>query len=231
MSSRLQLAIWVCATALFAGLYILRPRVETHEIVREVPHDVVREVTVTKEVKVPVEVVKEVPVEKIVQVDKPIPADYVAAYAFSDAVRRAASLSSDNCLTGVSSVRVNVTVPQVISQYVNEDEVRTKVELTLRQSGVPVRSESPFWIYYVIDALKPDDPSYQYLIVYTTTTSLGEDGYLLQRNNGVYHTVVGTYQSGHFGYAGTQKIHDAILDSAKIEAERFANTWLRVNQK
>lgn len=225
---KLLVGVLVFSTALFACLFLFRPRIETREIIREVPHEIIREVTVTKEVKVPVEVVKEVPVEKIVQVEKPIPADYQAAYELGRAIQNAGDLPDAADLTGVPSVRVLVLLQPAISAYVNKDAIKTRIELTLRQSGIPIRADSEFTLIYSILAVKPEAAP---IILISPELQLIEPSVLNARSSRYYRDHVRTWFTGWVGSVPTSNTQEQMLEVAKTFTEEFANAWLASNQK
>jgi hypothetical protein len=220
--------IWfaIATLALVIGTRLTKPEVRTVEK----PVEVVR----TKEVVVekPVEVIKEVPkevekiVEKKVEVPAEIPELYKTALSFMEKFRSTKLVSQKDSLAGVDSVSVAITLADDVKKIISESEVRTKFEITLRRSGVPIDENSRFTLSYYQDGFTRDGPT----LIYSFSTAL-EELVVAFRDGPAMRRIVGTWRRGNYGTVGISKARDALLSDAESAAETFANEWLAMNAK
>lgn len=221
--------IWSCVAiaALFVGTRMANTEIRTVEK----PVEVIR----TKEVIVekPVEVIKEVPkvveriVERKVEVPAEIPEIYKNALEFMKRFRGAKLVSQKDSLAGVESVRVGIVLTDDVKKIVSESEIRTKFEITLRRSGVPIDEKSRFALRFEYEGFTDDSPT----LTYSFTVSLLEWVVAFRDGGPGVYCLTSTWQEGSFGTVGISKVRDALLKKAEEYAEEFANEWLAMNPK
>ncbi len=221
--------IWlvVAITALAAGTQLAKRQVQ----IVEKPIEVVK----TKEVFVdrPVEVIREVPkevvkvVEQKVEVPAEIPEAYQTALKLSNRMRGSKALSQKEALTGVASVSVSVGLTDDIKKTISEEEIRTKFEITLRRSGVPIDENSRFGLTYSADGFTKDNTT----LVYTVRTSLLETLFGFREDGTVFQRFAPSWYTGNYGTVGLSKAREFLISDAESAAENFANQWLAQNPK
>ncbi|MDP3069273.1 MAG: hypothetical protein Q8N18_03245 [Opitutaceae bacterium] len=225
--------IWsaVAIVALFVGTRFAKTEVRNIEK----PVEVVRtkEVVVEKPVEVVREVVKVVPkeveriVERRIEVPAEIPEIYKKALSFREAVLNAKTASAKEALTGVTSVSVEIHLTDDIKNLISESEIRTKFEINLRRSGVPISEKSDYTLVYYQDGFTRGNPT----LTYSFSTSLTEFALLARDGGPKFHRNVAVWRSGNFGTVGVSKAREALLAAAESAAEEFANDWLAMNPK
>ncbi len=221
--------VWlaVVISALLIGTQLGKPSVQ----VVEKPVEVVR----TKEVFVekPVEVIKEVPkeivkfVERKVEVPAEIPELYTTALDFMEKFRGSKLVSQKDALTDIDSVSVEITLSDDIKKLISESEIRTKFEITLRRSGIPINEKSRYSLVYYQDGFTGNNPT----LIYTFSTSLEELVVGFRDGLPKIRRYVATWRRGNFGTVGISKARDTLLADAESAAEGFANEWLAMNPK
>ena len=221
--------IWfcVCVCALLVGTQFAKKEIQ----VVEKPVEVVktREVVVEK----PVEVIKEVPkevekiVEKRVEVPAKIPEEYENALGFAKRFGAAKSVSDKESLARVEAVSVSIHVSDDVKKFVSESELRTKFEITLRRSGVPIDEKSPFGILYAQDGMTLQSPN----LTWACRTSLIDVLFGFRRGGEVFMEDVPVWSKGDFGTVGTARAREVLMAEAESSAEAFANDWLAMNPK
>lgn len=219
--------IIVVIAALFAGKSMRKTEVRTVEK----PVEVVRteEVIVEK----PIEVIKEVPkevvkiVERTVEVPAAIPEPYKNALNFLQRFNDAKFVSQKDGLAGVESVRVAITLSEDIKKIISESEIRTKFEITLRRSGVPINEKSRFTLSHYQDGFTKGDPT----LVFSCSTTLNEHAFAFRDGGPISQRYVDTWRDGNYGFVGISKARETLLTDAESAAETFANDWLSMNSK
>lgn len=192
----------------------------------------------TKEIRVvekPVEIVKikEVPrdVEKIVEqrveVPAKIPEIYETALAFREKFLTAKLVLQKEALAGVESVSVAIDLADDVKKIVSESEIRTKFEITLRRSGVPINEKSRFTLAYTQDGFTKGNPT----LAYSITTALQEAVVGFRNGDPGLQRYIATWTSVYYGTVGVSKAREALLSQAESAAEEFANEWLAMNLK
>ncbi|MEI6861429.1 MAG: hypothetical protein WCL04_04170 [Verrucomicrobiota bacterium] len=183
--------IWlgVAVAALLVGTQFAPKEIR----VVEKPVEVVktRDVVVEKRVDVIKEVPKEVEkiVERTVEVPAKIPELYTKALAFMERFYDSKQVSSKDSLAGIKSVRVSVYLADDIKKIVSETEIRTKFEITLRRSGVPIDEKSLYVLSYSQDGFtRTDSP----LLVYSISTNLDEGVFALRNDGPAMYTFSST---------------------------------------
>jgi len=221
--------IWSCVAV---AALLVGTRMSTGEVrTIEKPVEVVR----TKEVVVekPVEVIKEVPkeVEKIVERKVEVPAEipelYKNALAFMEAFRATKLVTQKDALAGVESVSVEINLTDDVKKIVSEAEIRTKFEITLRRSGVPIDENSRFTLTHTQDGFTRDSPT----LTYSFTVALEELVVGFRDGGPSMRRYVPTWRKGSYGTVGISRARDALIAEAESSAEAFANEWLAMNPK
>ena len=221
--------IWSCVAiaALFVGTRMANTEIRTVEK----PVEVIR----TKEVIVekPVQVIKEVPkeveriVERKIEVPAEIPDIYKTALEFMEKFRGTKLVSQKDSLAGVESVSVEVYLADDVKKIVSESEIRTKFEITLRRSGVPIDEKSRFTLSHTQDGFTRDSPT----LTYSFTVALDELVVGFRDGEPGMRRIITTWRKGSYGTVGISKARDALIAEAESSAESFANEWLAMNPK
>lgn len=221
--------IWSCIAiaALFIGTRMTTTEIRTVEM----PVEVVRtnEVIVEK----PYQVIKEVPkeVEKIVERKVEVPAEipelYKNALAFMEKFQSTSLVSQKDSLAGVESVSVEILLADDVKKIVSESEIRTKFEITLRQSGVPLDEKSRFILSHTQDGFTGDRPT----LTYSFAVALEELVIGFRDGGPGMRRIIPTWRKASFGTVGISKARDTLISEAQSSAESFANEWLAMNPK
>jgi hypothetical protein len=193
------------------------PSEVAREIIKEVP--VVREVI--KEVPVIREVVKEVPAE-LSQADK-------MAQQIGYKIANAEYIDDDSALRGIQSIRVSVYLPDGLKDKISDSDLKDTIELELRRNGIPVSDQlgADYSLAYVVDGFW-DDTKLRF--TYTDNLTLSTTGYFFvdgtaRRKN------LRLWEKGNVGFAGSQKIAEAVKDSALSRVSQFSNRYLAKNPR
>jgi len=214
----------------FAALYFNKPPPP----IQSKPTTITSIVTNTVTNTVTQEVVKEVPkeVEKIVTVPAQISSDdqklINLGAKLMDAVTNS-PIKDDQVLFGMKDVNVFYIIGDKIKEFVTEDEIKAKFELTLRRNNVPINPKSFNTVVFSVAGFSDD--ATKTLISYSTKCYVTE--YQTIFRQGVCHQSLITVweKGGFYGYAGKNKINDVMLDNAEKDAEMFANDFLSANPK
>jgi len=222
--------VWLCVSvvALFVGTQFAKKEIQ----VVEKPVEVVktREVIVEK----PVEVIKEVPkevekiVERRVEVPAKIPELYENALSFTKRFQASELVDSKVGLAGIKSVKVAIGLTDDFKKYASETDLRTKFEITLRRSGVPIDEKSVYEVSYTVDGFILDGAP---LIAYHWSTVLYEVALCFHSDGSLVKKVATTWERGYIGTVGTLKARETLISDSERAAETFANDWLAMNPK
>jgi len=214
----------------FAALYFNNP---TPKIQTE-PTVVTTIVTNTVTNTVTQEVVKEIPkeVEKIVTIPAQISLDDQKLINLGAKLMDAftnSPIKDDQVLFGMKDVNVFYIIGDKIKEFVTEDEIKAKFELTLRRNNVPINPKSFNTVFFSVAGFSDD--ATKTLISYSTKCYVTE--YQTIFRQGISHqSLITVWEKGEFyGYAGKNKINDVMLDNAEKDAEMFANDFLSANPK
>jgi hypothetical protein len=189
-----------------------------------------------KEIQVvekPVEVIKEVPkvveriVERRVEVPAAIPEEYVKALGFLERFRASKLVSDKESLAGVKAVSVNIRATDEVKKIVSEQELRTKFEITLRRSGVPIDEKSVYTLYYAQDGFTGPSP----ILVWACRTTLADMLFGFRGDGEMFAKDVPVWAKGDYGTIGITKARETLMAEAESSAEAFANDWLAMNPK
>jgi hypothetical protein len=219
--------IWtlVAISALLVGTQFAKKEIR----VVERPVEVVKTNIVV--VEKPVEVIKEVPkeVERIVERKVEVPAkiseEYEDAMAFMKQFRAREEVSKADALAGVKSVGVEVTLDDDVKKIISEEEIRTKFEITLRRSGVPINEESRFRLFVSQTARLRETG----LLIFSSQTEFAEAVILFRGESRMAEVITATWEKGAHGVVGKDHARDTFIQAAEEGAEAFANTWLAKN--
>jgi len=183
----------------------------------------------TQVVEKRVEVVKEVPkeIERRVEVPAKIPEKYETALAVVDQIRSSSFLKGKEVLAGLKAVRVNVTMADDVAKLVSVSDIRTKFEINLRRSGIPIDENSDYWLNYFVEGFTHESPT----LVWSIDTQLHEVVYAFRENGKVAKIVCSVWERGNYGTIGKAVAREELLKQAESDAEAFANDWLAVNPK
>jgi hypothetical protein len=229
--------ILAALAVLFLGLYLhergkparVIEKAVTVERRIEVPKEIIKEVPVEKivekEVRVPVEVVKEVPAK--------IPDNYVRALVISNKIANAQSVSKqEEVLQGVKSVSLDIYLGGKARQLVDEGLLRTKLELSLRRSGITLDPNSPWTISYAIKgmAIKRKDGEETRTLSFTATMDLNET-VLIPRSNTWKMVQSGNWSNHHYGVVSYDDASSVLISNAVDTIDGFSNEWLTQNPK
>jgi hypothetical protein len=159
----------------------------------------------------------------------------LSAADVSPLVGQGESESSRKTLAGLNGVFVWVGPVEDELQRNGLDtiQIRTDVELKLRQAGIPVRAEeqpspgvhAPI-LYINLNALKsPDVPQYSFYVA----LQVGQEA-CLTRNPALTLRAT-TWSSGTFGTVGQSKLGSFVRDKIRDLTDRFINAYLAANPK
>ncbi len=187
---------------------------------------------VTNIVRVTNELVKEFPLvaKKIVPVRAPIPKEYQTALEIVDSMRSAkAAKKPDELLQGISGVRVVAYVSEKLENKLSKDALQNKIEFKLRQAGIKVDTESPYWLSFTVEGFW-DEMGIR--ANYSVNLELTE-AITVTRNSPAkaVRTVVPTWRKGTHGFAGANVLESSTMNNADTFAEAFANAFLAQNPK
>jgi hypothetical protein len=227
------------------------------------------EKVVERKVEVPVEVVRtnfitntiSVPLDKFVEIPAAIPAIYKSFGTFYTNYTNAHLASNTfDSLTGISAIKVHLSLDDSIKKMADEESARAKFELKLRQLGVPISEASPYLVLVQVIGMWDDNGvesdtsspkasipwsaaraerefAYEHFhggqnlrLTYSITTTVTESQ-TIAHDDAFHRVFVTIWANGSFGYAGKQVAPDSILKSIETEAEKFANSYLRANSE
>lgn len=187
---------------------------------------------VTNIVKVTNELVKEFPIvaEKIVPVKAPIPKEYQVALKIIDSMMSAkAAKKDDELLQGIPSVRVVAYVQEKLENKLSKDAIQNKIEFKLRQAGIKVDTESPYWLSFTVEGFW-DEMGIR--ANYNVSLELTEMITVTRTSPAkAVRTVVPTWRKGTHGFAGANVLESSTMSNADTFAEAFANAFLAQNPK
>lgn len=201
---------WVIA-ALAVGIALFQsvkpPRVNT--VTKTVPVDVVREVTVVKEV------------------EKQLTPEQLSWMQLGSKLHGASVASMDiaELLKNMRSLRVVVKIPEALSADVRPDEIKTGIELELRKVGVNVNEDAltPVLLYQ-IDGRYFDESTY----TYTEKLAVFRAGFIPTPDSWLIKSNMETYSIDSFGRIGKSRIKD-LNDSFDSTFKSFLNDYLKAN--
>lgn len=143
-------------------------------------------------------------------------------------------------LCGLPGVEVLIEQvrPDATRDGLTQDDLRTEVELTLRQSGIRVLTEKEDGetpgnptLYLNVNCVKVEDaPCY----AYSQTLELQENVHLERARPDGQHLLVigaGVWKRGSTGFIGLLPFAAGIKEVVKAEAEQFCNDYLAANPK
>jgi len=113
-----------------------------------------------------------------------------------------------------------------------EDQLRTDIEMNLRQAGIKVNSKEEYLasgdracLYVNVSALKRDD-----LFIYSISVEVTQTAVLVRRPNRICPSAT-TWQSGAFGSVGATYFVETIRSRVKDNTNDFINDYLTANPK
>ena len=171
---------------------------------------------------------------KKVEVPADIPEEYKRAFEKFKAENFATTATDATIFSGMDKLRVIVFLNEDAKEMLSEQRVRDKFELVLRGYGIPVLSldHIPFWasgvIYFDMQAIYREDHK---MGAYTIELSVFENVIFYRDGKPYEKRVILWDGGGSFGYAGRDKIKDALLSDIEQHAERVANLYLSVNPR
>jgi len=187
---------------------------------------------VTNIVRVTNELVKEFPLvaEKIVPVKASIPKDYKAAFEIVNLMNNAkVAKKDDEAFHGIPSIHVRVYVSEKFTDKLSTDAIRNKIELKLRQAGIKVDLESPYWLVYSLDGFWEDNGI---RANYSVSLELTEMVTVTRRSPpSALRTIASIWKRGTHGFAGSKVLESSAMNNADTFAEAFANAFLEQNPK
>jgi hypothetical protein len=187
------------------------PQFVTKEVVREIPSP---PQVITKEV------VREVPAE--------IPEGFRRAMEFAVKVGSAQICSEDEMLAGIKSFTVKVALPEGLRNVVSEMDLKDTIELELRKNGVPVsEARGSYTLWYSVDGFWNDS---KVTFNYADRLSLYTVAFVLEGSE-VRKFSAEVWWNGSTGYAGSQKVAQAIRQNALGLVTRFSNRYLSQNPR
>lgn len=220
-------AIWICVSiaALFLGTRFSETRIVEKPV----------EVTKTKEVIVekPVEIIREVPkeVEKIVErkieVPAQIPEVYQAAYRFTENYLKAPMMNAGEVLSSIPDVSVLINFAENIEPKPSEREFKDSIELALRKNGLRVNANSLYLLVFDVTGLWDKEK-----VVYSFSAAMElSEPTPLWRENTFKRKYVTIWKNSYTGYAGRDKLKDALPGVAEKLVVSFSNAYLAANEK
>lgn len=230
-------AISLAASAVLLSLY-LNERSKPPQIVE-------RTVTVERKIEVPKEVIKEVPVDKIiekqvrvpVEVIKEIPAKIPEEYEHAmDMYRKITKASKVNSVgadsfKGITSLRVRIFLNEKVKTLVDENLLRTKIELSLRRNGIALNEKSQWELVYAIEGLgiTRGDGTETKTLSYTSRLKI-EQYVLIPRDGEWFMIKAPIYDRDVYGVAPYLKI-DSLISYAADAVDDFSNIYLAKNSR
>ena len=212
----------------FAVLYFFNPKTKTEvQVSTEVRTNVVtRTITnVVKETVVSIvtnEVVKEVPAS--------IPLEYINAMQICKNIDKAKTSDRKQVLFGRKDVGVVFTVAEAVKEFVSEDELSAKFELTLRRNNIAISRSSTNLVFYIIEGFLNDD---KVSLTYSVNCFVLDSVFYKRSPDWVTaewsRMLVSIWESESYGYAGTKIAKTELLKIAESKAELFANDFLAAN--
>lgn len=197
------------ASALAVGLWMKAPTVVT----KEVPVEVVKIVT------------KEVPVEVIKEVEKPLPEIYKIAWeAYLNYSGAKFAANQGGVLKGVKSLRVVVTVADVVKNDISSSTIKTKIELELRKLGVRIDADSDVTLDYQLDVSKHSE-----LLSYTESLMITQ-WVTLPRETGYIRTRATIWDKRMFGRVGEINVKE-LANGYDDMLPEFLNDYLTANPR
>ncbi len=195
------------------------PREVIREIIKEVPVERI----VERQVKVPVEVVKEVPAK--------IPEEYNDAMSAYRKIQAASSKSTSNLdtLEGISGFKVVIILSDAVKSLVNEDQIKTKIELSLRRNGIVINESSKWELWYVIEALaiKRADGTNTGALAFASKLRIRQP--LIIPREGEWYVIRGDiYENSYYGVASESRF---FLSAAADAIDDFSNKYLEKNPR
>ena len=195
----------------------------------------------------PVEIIKIVPeyIDKIVEVEKPIPEEYVLSNKVYNAMCSPLKVKNQNeLLEGVKDIDVIVVLEKQNEKIagITSKEVKNKLELVLRNSRINISKNSENKIILNIGLVNDNIVAYNIQLQYLERISIyrphaintvsNDEPECSDKNTVVFKSsFTPLWQSGYYGYAGSKsKIGDSILKAVDHLATSFANDYLAVNQ-
>ena len=171
----------------------------------------------------PVEVIKEVPAK--------IPEEYEEGFALRKALLKAPTLDTNDTeiLKGVKKVNVVIFLNPKVKQLVDEGQLRTKVELSLRRNGISVSPESDWMLIYGIEGLgiTRGDGGETRTLSYTSSLRVKQNVFV--PSNGRWFVVnCMIYEKSSYGVIPYDKSGD-LLNYASNAIDDFSNKWLEKN--
>ncbi|MXX37620.1 MAG: hypothetical protein F4Y91_05915 [Gemmatimonadetes bacterium] len=131
------------------------------------------------------------------------------------------------CFSDIDSLNVSVLLNETAKQVLSEQRAKDKFQLTLRRYDVPL-SDSTSSLLYLVFSIEAVRDEKWWLTAYSVRASLYER-LVLYRNEIPYKRLVELWHSGDFGFAGSDVIERALLESIEKNAERIANLYLSAN--
>lgn len=184
-------------------------------------------------------VAKESPKEKVItkeiQVPAQIPEEYERAMTFYKLFANVGPMPENESLKGIKAVAVNIILNDDTKKIVDEQKIRTNIELNLRKSGIIVKENWPIVLNYSLQIMPDDqkgDQVFSYVI--SINCNVEEQGTILQNFRepmGVPVLVLNrVWQTGKLGILGTSKL-DSLTKYATECVDEFVNKWLESNPK
>jgi hypothetical protein len=201
-----------------------------------------RVVTIDK----PVEIIKTVPeyIDKIVEVEKPLPEEYILSKNVFDAMCNPIMVKhGKEFLDGVKDINVFIILNKKDEKIagVTSNEVKNKLELVLRNSRINIDEKSKNRIILNISILDNQIKAYNINLQYIEQIPIYRPNAIDRAGNNepecsdintfvFKSSYLPLWQSGYYGYAGNNKIGDAIIKAVDHLATSFANDYLAFNQ-
>lgn len=169
-------------------------------------------------------------VEKVVEVPAEIPELYVAAAGRFLDEAKAEYAYEKTCFYGLDSLAVSVSINSEMETLISNQRLRNKVELTLRQYGVPIGAWSDPGLNFSIDGLwvrnKFDEKKMG--VAFMVTVALMEP-IVFYRDGKPYRRYVNTWEDQSLLLSGRDEIKESLLQSIVEKAEHVANLYLKAN--
>ena len=144
-----------------------------------------------------------------------------------DAALKDRSYTVERCLVGLRSFRLNIAISDSLKMVVQEHEVKTKIELMLRQNSIRVGEDGEKELWFTYESFNASTLNAE---VYSASTGVYDISFLL-RSEGMQKVKSKIWDCSYFGAAGAKALEKSIEESSDRMTRCFINAWLTANPK
>jgi hypothetical protein len=170
------------------------------------------------------EVVREVPKE----VPAEIPESYKEAKRIADSLANAEVALGDETLAGVRSLKVRVSIPDVLKDKVSETELKDAIELGLRKNGIPIKNDgASAALWFMVEGLWDDQ---KVRFSFSARLTVDTNAFFFVEGKAKMFSAE-IWKRGYTGYAGSNKIEEQLREAAEKLVIQFSNRYLAENPR